>query len=116
MLKNIKIINPISDFHQDININLIKPDSNELSTLIIFEENKKVNCNQNDIKLDFGIYISSLNKGDFLVNILSTINEKLYPFISFDLNKETSLPETKYKENIIINDKIQPKELFFNNY
>ena len=64
------------------------------------------------IKLDFGIYISSLIKGDFLVNILSTINEKLYPFISFDLNKETSLPETKYKENIIINDKIQPKELF----
>ena len=68
------------------------------------------------IKLDFGIYISSLIKGDFLVNILSTINEKLYPFISFDLNKETSLPETKYKENSIINDKIQPKELFFNNY
>ena len=112
MLKNIKIINLISNFHQNININSIKPDSNALSTLIIFEENKKVNCNQNDIKLDFGTYISSLIKGDFLVNILATINEKLNPSTSFDLTEETLLPETKYKDNMNINDEIQQNELF----
>ena len=112
MLKNMKIIIPISNFNQNININSIKQDSNALSSFIVYEEEQKVNCSQNDIKLDFGSCISSIIKGDFLVYILSIINEKLYSSISFDLSQETGTPETKYEKNIIINNEIQPNELF----
>ena len=84
MLKNIKIKSPISIYKPKININTINPDSNHLLTLIISEESGKVFCSQSELLNDFGLYVSSLIKGDFSVYILSIINQKLFASKSFN--------------------------------
>ena len=115
MLKNIKIKLPKSNFSDNFNFKSINPHSTQLFTLIVSEENGTISCSQSDITLHFGLHISSLIKGNFSIYILSIINQKLYPSITFEINEETGLPETKYDKNIIINNKIQPNELFLIN-
>ena len=112
MLKNIKIKLPKSNFNNNFNFKSINPDSTQLFTLIVSEENGAISCSQSDITLHFGSHISSLIKGNFSIYILSIINQKLYPSITFEINEETGLPETKYDKNIIINNEIEPNELF----
>ena len=83
-------------------------------TLIISEDKGKVTSSQSDIILNFGSYIPSLIKGDFSIYILSIVNEKLHPSISFEIDGETGLPNTKYENSIIVNNnnEIEPNELF----
>ena len=71
-----------------------------------------MSCSHAYLTKDFGVYIPSLIKGDFSVNILSIINEKLYPSISFPINEITSLPDKKFEKLIIINKEIEKNELF----
>ena len=114
MLKNRKLKIPISNFKSNISFDSINPDSNQLFTLIISEDIGKVTSSQSDITLDFGAYIPSLIKGDFSIYILSIVNEKLHPSISFEIDDKTGLPDTKYVNSIIVNNNnvIEPNELF----
>ena len=111
MLKNLKIKIPISLYNPKININTINPDSNHLSTLIISEENGKVYCSLNELVKDFGLFVSSLIKGDFSIYILSIINQKLYSTKSYP-NGDDGFPDTKFDKIISIKNEIEPNELF----
>lgn len=75
MLKYIQIKKPISNFNHNFSFQSINSDSNQLFTLVLSEDNDSVLWSQNDLKIEFGSYISSLIKGDFSVYILSIINQ-----------------------------------------
>jgi len=104
MLTNKKMKIPISNFKPNISFDSINPDSSQLFTLIISEDKGKVTSSQSDITLDFGAYIPSIIKGDFSIYVLSIVNEKLYPSISFEIDDKTGLPDTKFANSIIVNN------------
>lgn len=95
MLKNIQLKKLISNFNHNFSFKSINPDSNQLFSLILSEDNGSVSSSQNNLTIEFGSHISSLIKGDFWVYIISTINQKLYPSISFEINELTGLPRNK---------------------
>ena len=107
MLNNTEIKIPTSNFDQKFSLNTIDPDSNELCTLVINENEGIISCSRTEIFANFGSYITSLIKGEFSINILSISNQKLYASID-----ENGLPDKKYEKNILISKIIEPNELF----
>ena len=57
-----EIKNQISEYNKKISFDSINPNSNELSTLVINEENGKICYSQDDIKFNFNSILFKINK------------------------------------------------------